>query len=451
MKRNAPRLLLGGSGSGCGKTTVTLALLRAWQRQGIPLAAFKCGPDYIDPMFHTAVLGVPSRNLDLYFMEETQVHTALARRIPPDGLGVVEGAMGFYDGVSGTTDTASAAHLARTAGIPAVLVVRPKGQSLSLAAELHGFRTFAENTLAGVILNGVSAAMYPFYRTIAEQSGLRVYGFLPPVAEAAIPNRHLGLVTAAEIKDLQYRLDRLADAAEQGLDLAGLAALARTAQPLEEHPEQILPPVSPPVRIAVAQDSAFCFYYADNLERLTALGAQLVRFSPLEDALLPEGADGLYLGGGYPELYAERLAANVSMRESVRGAIAHGLPAIAECGGFQYLHRTLNGFPMAGALPLDAYISDRLQPLGYVELTAARDNLLCRKGGRIRAHEFHYGVSSDAGDGFTARKPNGRTWPCAHVTDTLYAGYPHLYFGSNPDFAENFVQKCAAWRGKHDT
>ena len=177
MKRNAPRLLLGGTGSGCGKTTVTLALLRAWQRQGIPLAAFKCGPDYIDPMFHTAVLGVPSRNLDLYFMEETQVCAALSRRIPPDGLGVVEGAMGFYDGVSGTTDTASAAHLARVAAIPAVLIVRPKGQSLSLAAELHGFRTFAENTLAGVILNGVSAAMYPFYRTIAERSGLRVYGF----------------------------------------------------------------------------------------------------------------------------------------------------------------------------------------------------------------------------------------------------------------------------------
>ncbi|MFR3785966.1 MAG: cobyrinate a,c-diamide synthase [Agathobaculum desmolans] len=451
MKRNAPRLLLGGTGSGCGKTTVTLALLRAWQRQGMPLAAFKCGPDYIDPMFHTAVLGVPSRNLDLYFMKETQVCAALARRIPPDGLGVVEGAMGFYDGVSGTTDTASAAHLARVAAIPAVLIVRPKGQSLSLAAELHGFRTFAENTLAGVILNGVSSAMYPFYRTIAERSGLRVYGFLPPVAEAAIPDRHLGLVTAAEIEDLQYRLDRLADAAEQGLDLDGLAGLARTAPPLEEHPEQMLPTVSPPVRIAVAQDSAFCFYYADNLERLASLGAELVQFSPLEDASLPEGTDGLYLGGGYPELYAERLAANVSMRESVRGAIARGLPAIAECGGFQYLHRTLNGYPMAGVLPLDAHISDRLQPFGYVELTAAQDNLLCRKGERIRAHEFHYGVSSDAGDGFIACKPNGRTWPCAYVTDTLYAGYPHLYFGSNPDFAGNFVQKCAAWRKQHDT
>lgn len=216
-QNNAPRLLLAGTGSGCGKTTVTTAILQALQRRGVKLSAFKCGPDYIDPMFHTAVLGVPSRNLDLFFEDEAGIRSQLARHIQPDGLGVIEGVMGFYDGVSGTTDTASAAHLARATGTPAVLIVRPKGQSLSLAAQIHGFRTFAENTLAGVILNGVSAGMYSFYKQIAEKAGLPVLGFLPPVPEAEIPDRHLGLVTADELSDLREKIDRLADAAEEAL------------------------------------------------------------------------------------------------------------------------------------------------------------------------------------------------------------------------------------------
>ena len=201
--------MIAGTGSGCGKTTVTLAVLRAMQRKNIPLAAFKCGPDYIDPMFHKAVLGIPSRNLDLFFISEREVRGQIVRSIPQNGLGVIEGVMGFYDGVSGTTDTASAAHLARETGTPAILVVRPKGQSLSLAAMLSGFRNFTENTLCGVVLNGISDAMYPFYRDIVQKSGLKVLGYLPSVPEAEIPDRHLGLVTADELKDLNYRLDLL--------------------------------------------------------------------------------------------------------------------------------------------------------------------------------------------------------------------------------------------------
>ena len=446
MAANAARLLLAGTGSGCGKTTVVSSLLRALQRRSVPLAAFKCGPDYIDPMFHTAALGVPSRNLDLFFVSEAQARADLAAHIPAGGLGIIEGAMGFYDGVSGGTDTASAAHLARATATPAVLIVRPQGQSLSLAAEIHGFRTFADNTLAGVILNGVSRAMLPFYREIAEKAGLRVYGCLPPVPEAALPHRHLGLVTADEIGGLQDRLDRLADAAEQGLDLNGLAALARTAPPLRDKTPSLAPVCRKPVRIALARDRAFCFYYADNLDVLRALGAELAPFSPLEDAALPADIDGLYLGGGYPELHADALAGNASMRESVRDAVRNGLPTVAECGGFQYLHQTLDGRPMAGALPLHARMTDRLQPFGYVTLTAARDNLLGRTGASIRAHTFHYGVSDDEGDAFHAQKPNGRGWPCGCATDTLYAGYPHLYFRSNPAFAANFVRKCAGLR-----
>lgn len=443
MQNNAPRLLLAGTGSGCGKTTVTTALLRALQRRGVPLAAFKCGPDYIDPMFHTEALGVPSRNLDLFFVDEGEVRGQLARHIPTDGVGIIEGVMGFYDGVSGNTDTASAAHLARATNTPAVLIVRPRGQSLSLAAEIRGFRDFAPNTLAGVILNGVSAVMYSFYRAIAEQAGLRVYGFLPPVPQAEIPDRHLGLVTAAEIGDLSDKLDRLADAAEQGLDLDGLLALARTAPPLADQSAPLIPAVDKPVRIAVARDKAFCFYYADNFDILRAFGAELVPFSPLADEKLPEGIDGLYLGGGYPELHAAQLAENHTMRARIRAAVLGGLPTIAECGGFLYLHRTLDDAAMAGVLDADAHLTKKMQPFGYVTLTARRDNLLCRAGERIRAHEFHYAVSSDAGRDFDAQKPNGRAWACVHATETLYAGFPHLYFRANPAFAEHFVRRCA--------
>ena len=449
MKHDAPRLLIGGTGSGCGKTTVSSAILRALQRRGQALSAFKCGPDYIDPMFHTAVLGVPSRNLDLFFVSETQVRADLAAHIPQNGIGVIEGVMGFYDGVSGNTDAASAAHLARATETPAVLVVRPKGQSLSLAALLSGFRNFAPNTLSGVILNDISAAMYPFYREIAERSGLKVYGYLPPVPAAEIPDRHLGLVTAAEIGDLQRKLDLLADAAEQGIDLDGLLALATRAPALDAAPKESFVACNRPVRIAIARDKAFCFYYEDNFDVLRELGAELVWFSPLSDGSLPENIDGLYLGGGYPELYAAQLSENHALREQIAREIRSGLPTIVECGGFMYLHEYIElqdgaRHPMVGVIPGTARLTARLQKFGYVTLTAGHDNLLCRAGESAHAHVFHYAASSDEGADFTAQKPNGRSWPCVHASETLYAGYPHLYFRSNPSLAANFVRKCTS-------
>lgn len=444
-----PRLLIAGTGSGCGKTTVTSALLRAFARRGVDLRAFKCGPDYIDPMFHAAVLGIPSRNLDLFFVGEDECRAQLARTIPEDGCGIIEGVMGFYDGVSGNTDKASAAHLARATDTPAVLIANPKGQSLSLAATLHGFAHFAPNTLRGVILNGVSKGMYPFYKEIAEKSGLRVYGYLPHTPEAEIPDRHLGLVTAGEIGDLQRRLDLLADAAEECLDLDGLLALAQTAPPLADNVARVAPIAA--VRIAVARDRAFCFYYEDNLDMLRALGAELTHFSPLEDTRLPDGIDGLYLGGGYPELYAERLSENRTLREDLRTCIRGGLPTIAECGGFMYLHEHIAyesaHYAQVGIIPGATHMTNKLQNFGYITLTAQQDGLLCRAGEHTRAHEFHYAASANAGNAFLAEKPNGKAWSCAHMTDSLYAGYPHLYLGSNPRFAERFVRKCAEYKG----
>lgn len=437
--------MIAGTGSGCGKTTVTLAVLRAMQRRNIPLAAFKCGPDYIDPMFHKAVLGIPSRNLDLFFISEREVRGQIVRSIPQNGIGVIEGVMGFYDGVSGATDTASAAHLARETGTPAILVVRPKGQSLSLAAMLSGFRNFAENTLCGVILNEISDTMYPFYRDIVQKSGLKVLGYLPSVPEAEIPDRHLGLVTADELKDLNYRLDLLADAAENRIDIEQILKISRTASQLSDDSEKISPVTKKPVRVAVARDKAFCFYYEDNFEVLRNLGAELVEFSPISDSCIPENTDGLYLGGGYPELHITELSNNVKMRNSIKNAIEKGLPTIAECGGFLYLHEHLEGAEMVGVVRGNAVLTKKLQPFGYVTLTAQDDNMLSACGGQIRAHEFHYAKSENNGHDFVAEKPNGRKWPCVHTTKSLYAGFPHLFLRASIDFPEKFVRACMEW------
>lgn len=448
MNKTMPRLLIGGTNSGCGKTTVSTALMQALKRRCKGLYAFKCGPDYIDPMFHTAVLGIPSRNLDLFFMGEDECRAELAHTISTDGCGIIEGVMGFYDGISGTTDTASAAHLARVTDTPAVLVASPKGQSFSLAATLKGFAEFAPNTLRGVILNGVSQGMYPFYRSIAEKSGLSVYGYLPHIPEAEIPDRHLGLVTAGEIEGLQHKLNLLADCAEKTLDLDGLLALAQQAPPLECLPGRSMHQQN--VRIAVAYDKAFCFYYAHNFDMLRACGAELVMFSPLADENFPDNINGLYLGGGYPELYLEKLSQNESLRTQLALHIQNGLPTIAECGGFMYLHQQIadgqKQYPMVGVLPGTAQLSNKLQNFGYVTLTAQKDGLLCSCGSQLRAHEFHYSVSDHMGNTFCAEKPNGKSWNCGYMTDSFYAGYPHLYFGHT--LAERFVRKCANYEVK---
>ncbi len=449
MKHEQPRLLIAGTGSGCGKTTVSSALLRAWQRQGIDLCAFKCGPDYIDPMFHREALGLPSYNLDLFFLKEDEVCALLSRHLSHGQVGVVEGVMGFYDGI-GLTDEASAAHVARATQTPAVLVVRPKGQALSLAAMISGFTQFSQNTIAGVILNGVTKGMYPFYRDIAQKAGVRVYGYLPPVPEAELPERHLGLVTAGELPDLQKRLDLLADAACEGLDLDGLLELAKSAPPLAQPVQTVFPNI--PARIAVARDAAFCFYYADNLDVLAEMGAEIVSFSPLSDAQVPDNIDGLYLGGGYPELYAKELMQNTSMRDSIRKHIEAGTPVIAECGGFLYLGSEIvtetQAADMTGALPVRSELTQRLQNFGYVTLTAQEDNMLCDKGQTLRAHEFHYSKSDDAGSAFVAKKPNGKSWNCVFADKTMYAGYPHLYFQGQIPAIQRFLRTCIEMRQK---
>ena len=436
--------------SGNGKTTAVCALLGAMAARGLTPCAFKAGPDYIDPMFHRAVLGVESHNLDLFFSTPETVRSLYARHAAGHGAAVVEGAMGYYDGLGGVSDTASAWHLADTLDLPALLVVRPKGASLTLAATLRGLLAFrTPHHIAGILLNDCTENLYKMLRPMLErETGLPVVGYLPFLPGAAIESRHLGLKTAAEIADLQARLKLLADAAQSSIDWPLLQRLFDRPAPAAAPPVA----VPPRVRLAVARDAAFCFTYAETLEALQENGAELCFFSPLQDTALPPDIGGLYLPGGYPELYAAELAANAPMRAALKAAVENGLPTAAECGGFLYLGQTLEDadgtpHPMAGVLPGQGVKTGRLVRFGYATLTAQADSMLFAAGEQFPAHEFHHWDSTQNGTALTAAKANGRQWACGFANAHLYAGFPHLYWAGTP-LAQRFV--AAAERYKRE-
>lgn len=433
------KIMIAGASSGSGKTTVVCALLEYLISRGVNISSFKCGPDYIDTMFHKEVIGAPSYNLDSYFMDEGTLKY-LFRKNSGD-ISVIEGVMGFYDGI-GFTEKASSYEISEITETPVVLVIDARGMANSAGAVIRGFLSYRKNNIKGVIFNRVSAPTYEKLRAVCEKEGVRPLGYLPFNESARLESRYLGLVTAAEVKDLKEKLHSFSEIAAKTLDIDGIIETAA-----EEYVEPYAEPeIRERVRIAVARDRAFCFYYEDNFNLLRSLGAQIVEFSPIKDSALPENIDGIIFGGGYPELYAETLSANKPMLDEVKKAVANGLPCIAECGGFMYLHEgikdvTGNRYEMVGAIRGDAFKTDRLQRFGYIEMEAQRDNLLCKKGGKIRAHEFHYYDSENNGSDFIARK-NDREWDAAHADETLFAGYGHMHFYANTDFAKSFIDHC---------
>ena len=448
------QFLLAAPRSGSGKTTMTCALLMALKRRGCAPCAFKSGPDYIDPMFHRAVLGVESRSLDLFFSAPETVRTLYAKGAAGHGAAVCEGAMGFYDGLGGVSDRASAWHLADTLGLPVLLVVEPKGQSLTLAAELNGLVNFrTPSHIAGILLNNCTARMHALLAPMLEkETGLPVLGFLPKLPEAVIGSRHLGLYTAAEVENLQQKLALLADAAEEHIDWPRLLALCE-----KEPPALPVQPETPParVRIAVAQDEAFCFTYAETLEAFRDAGAEVVFFSPLRDTALPENIGGLYLPGGYPELHAKELSENTSLLREIKRKIESGLPTAAECGGFLYLGQSLTdaegqSWPMAGVLPGEAKDAGRLVRFGYAALSADSDSLLFRAGESFPIHEFHHWDSTANGTALAAKKPvGGAEWRCGFIDEHFYAGFPHLYWAGTP-LPQRFAAAAENYRRDHD-
>ena len=448
------QFLLAAPRSGSGKTTMTCALLMALKRRGCEPCAFKSGPDYIDPMFHRAVLGVESRNLDLFFSAPETVRTLYAKGAAGHGAAVCEGAMGFYDGLGGVSDRASAWHLADTLDLPVLLVVEPKGQSLTLAAELKGLNNFrTPSHIAGILLNNCTARMHVLLAPMLEkETGLPVLGFLPKLPEAVIGSRHLGLYTAAEVENLQQKLALLADAAEEHIDWPRLLALCE-----KEPPALPVQPETPParVRIAVAQDEAFCFTYAETLEDFRDAGAEVVFFSPLRDTALPENIGGLYLPGGYPELHARELSENTSLLREIKRKIESGLPTAAECGGFLYLGQSLTdaegqSWPMVGVLPGEAKDAGRLVRFGYAALSADSDSMLFRAGESFPIHEFHHWDSTANGTALAAKKPvGGAEWRCGFIDEHFYAGFPHLYWAGTP-LPQRFAAAAENYRRDHD-
>ena len=450
-----PRIMLAAPASGSGKTLITCGILQALVNRGFNVASFKCGPDYIDPMFHSRVIGVKSGNLDTFFTDRETTRFLFGRRAAEAEVSVVEGVMGYYDGLGGISEEASSSDVAETLDMPVVLVVNCRGMSISVVPLIKGFLEYQKPShIRGVILNQMPKALYPDMKEQIERwLPVKVLGYVPKAEDLVLESRHLGLVLPGEIERLKEKLNQLAEVIEESIDLDAFLAMAWEAEDFTyETPE--IPKLSgtEKVRIGVAEDEAFCFTYRDNLQLLKDMGAELTSFSPIRDKSLPEGLHGLLLSGGYPELHAKELSENASMRRSVREAIEKGLPCIAECGGFLYLHRTLEGadgveYPMVDGIKARAYRTDRLSRFGYIEMEAKRDQLILKEGEKARGHEFHYWESENCGDAIHAKKPlRKRSWDCVHGTDTLYAGFPHLFFYSNPAVVWNFLQKCEEYQ-----
>ena len=453
-----PRILLAAGASGRSILGITCGLLQALVNRGLKVASFKCGPDYIDPMFHSRVIGTRSRNLDTFFTDGDRTRYLLAKNASDCEIAVMEGVMGYYDGVGGITSRASAYDLASTTDTPVILIVNSRGMSVSLAAYVKGFLEYKKDShICGVIFNQMSPMLYPRMKKLLEEElSVKVLGYVPKVEDCVIESRHLGLVLPEEIPELKSRLQKLSEVLEKTLDIDGILELAGGAPELAApEPEMLIQKdtafgyrTEEKVRIGVADDEAFCFFYADNLNLLEQMGAELVRFSPIHDRELPEDLDGLLLSGGYPELNGEALEENQEMCTRIREVILDGMPCLAECGGFMYLHQEMEDIEgkqrrVCGVIPGRAYRTPKLNRFGYITLTEKQDTGL----GEIPAHEFHYFDSTDCGADFHAAKPaSKRGWDCIHDRGRLMAGFPHLYYYGNPRVPARFLKNALEYK-----
>ena len=449
-----PTIVLAATRSGAGKTTIATGVIGALARRGLRVQPFKCGPDYIDPSYHKLACGVPSRNIDTWMLPHNAALELFGRAAQPAQIAVVEGVMGLYDGHANLTEQASTAEVAKLLNAPVILIANAARVARSIAAEVLGFQRFdpAVN-IAGVILNGIGSPRHlDFCKPPIEQAtGIPVLGYLPRRDDLQAPERHLGLVPVVEGPLATGWLDALISQTEQTIDIDALIAIAARAQ-TPAAPPALFPanPIPAKARIAIAQDKAFNFYYQDALDLLKAWGADIIPFSPLADAALPENVGGIYIGGGFPEIYAAELAANRPMLQAVRAAHARGVQIYAECGGLMYLAQSLTDFdgetyPMAGLLPVATSMSGGRLTLGYREIQALSDGPLLCKGDTARGHEFHYSIAnappSRAQAAYAVLSQNSRIE--GFRAPNLWASYIHLHFAANPAIAPRFVAACA--------
>ena len=456
--------MITAASSGSGKTMITCGLLELFKRKGLNPLACKCGPDYIDGLFHKQVLELEGMNLDSYFEAPEELRDKYSR-LSKGHLPVVEGVMGYFDGLGGSTTRASSWEVAHILDLPAVLVVDARGASVSLAALIKGFLEFERSMgsqIKAVIFNRMSPMLYPRIRELVErETGIRAAGFVPELDFLKVGSRHLGLVLPEEIAGLREQMNRLGKCLEETIDwefLEELGAEKEERDALEEENTEASCTAAFSFRLGIAMDEAFCFYYQDNLRLLERLGGELVYFSPIHDRSLPEQLDGLILGGGYPELYCEALSLNESMREAVKKAAEGGLPVLGECGGYLYLLEELEAedgriWPMTGVLKGKGYKKGKNSRFGYIGVEAEKDSLYLNPGEQIRGHEFHYWDCEVLEEEWVmrAKKPVGnRSWPCIRIKNQVMAGFPHLFYPSCPAFAVRFAKACVRYKRKRD-
>ena len=452
-------LVIAATKSGSGKTTITLALMAALIRRGLKVAPFKVGPDFIDPGHHTRITSTVSQNLDGWMLPRNWNISGFNNRAKSADIAVVEGVMGLFDGYDGRSDAGSTAQMAKWTGLPVLLVVDAASMARSAAALVKGFEQFDPDLdFAGVLFNNIGSPRHLAYLEQALDGHVRMPCLGGVIRDTAIqiPERHLGLVTREEHELSDQAVERLADRIESSMDIDALIqSLPEISQPLPAS-AQATPRRNPSVRIGVARDRAFCFYYEDNLDLLAAAGAELVEFSPITDPSLPENLDGLYFGGGYPELFARQLAANQSLRQEIRMRSDEGLPIYGECGGFMYLCREITDtegatYPMTGCFPMATRMNRRLRSLGYREITLKTDTLIGRQGSTVRGHEFHYSEIDGAPVGIdtvyrVARRIGASSELEGYRTSRTLGSYIHLHFGSRPEAADAFVAACQDFR-----
>lgn len=469
--------MIAATGSGCGKTTITCGLLKAILNKGLTPKSYKCGPDYIDPMFHKAVLGIEAQNLDLFFSDQEEINEIFYGDFTND-VSLVEGVMGLYDGISSSSDEGSSYDLACKLDIPVILVVNAHGMGRSLLALIKGFQFMdRDKRIKGVILNQISKMYYEtISQVIEDELGIDVIGYLPKLDRGTLESRYLGLKMPNEIEELENDIENAARVILDTFDMEKLFEISKVDENaakmrvnthdgnIDQYGQcytdktkmAIIPQGSTEkVRIGVARDDAFCFFYEENLKLLKNLGAELIEFSPLKDYELPKGIDGLLLGGGYPELHAKQLSENIRLREAVKKAIDSGMPSLAECGGFMYLHKEIRvdeiAYPMVGAIEGSCSKKEKLVRFGYLTIEEKSDSFIVDGNKCIKGHEFHYFDSTNNGNDAVSVKPvTGRNWEAAHITKDHWWGFAHLYYPSNIRFARAFIEKCAEWRDRNE-
>ena len=445
---NVPRLMIAAPKSGSGKTTLTCALLQLLKNHGKNPVAFKCGPDFIDPMFHKQVLGLHSTNLDSFFCDEGLLKEIFVKNIqecPGADCAIIEGVMGLFDGLGGSSLTASSYEIAKITQTPILLVIDASGMSRSIVPLVKGFLDYDREhsggkcLIKGIFLNKVSKSSFMLLKQMIEdENGIPAIGYALKDSDIVLKSRHLGLILPSEVENLKESVQKSARLLEDSINFDKLEQIM-TAEPLAFETREAQT-VEKTLSIAVAMDEAFCFYYHENLRLLEENGVKLQFFSPLYDKAVPEDADGILLGGGYPELYASQLEDNESMRSSLKSAVKNGIPIIAECGGFMYLQEKLiaqggKEYKMCGAIKGECRYTGKLVRFGYAEFTHGPYSL--------KGHEFHYFDSTANGSDFVAEKPlSHKKWDCMIFKNNILVGFPHLYYPSSPEIVSWFIDSC---------